>query len=150
MNLRNFKMKIKYKPGKGPNRNPSPATRWKKGKSGNPAGPMPGVIAKKELKEWTQQSVATAYKNLMNLEIPDLRQIADSLTTPVLEVIIARALLRDRMEGTTDNTERILDRAIGKVPQRTEMTGLEGTPLVPPNIIFETGGREFKEGMGST
>lgn len=143
-------MKKKKYLRKGTNFNPSPATRFKPGQSGNPHGTKPGVVAKKALKEWTQQTVAEAYKKLMTMEAPDLRKVADSLTTPIIEVIIARALLRDRLEGSTDNTQVILDRAIGKVPIKQELAGVDGTPLVPPQIIFEASGKESKDGLGAT
>lgn len=124
----------KLNPGSG---NPNPKVRWKKGQSGNPFGPTPGIVPKKVLKEFTRLTVAEAYKKLMLMEAPELRQVSDSLTTPILEVIVARALLRDRMEGTTDNTDRILDRAIGRVPMHQMLSGADGSPLVPPQIVFQ-------------
>ncbi len=142
----------KYKRSKKNPGNPHPVyrPRWKPGESGNPEGTKKGVVAKKALREWTQATVAEAYKKLMTMEAPDLRRIADSLTTPILEVIIARALLRDRMEGMTDNTQVILDRAIGRVPIKQEIGGVDGVPLVPPQIVFETSGKSSSAGMGAT
>ena len=84
------------------------------------------------------------------MDIPELRNASDSLSLPALEVIVARALLRDRLEGEMDNTERILDRAIGRVPQHQMLSGADGTPLIPPNVIFETGNKPAGKGMGST
>ena len=131
--------------------NPNPATRWKKGQSGNPEGPRPGVVAKKLLKEFTQATVAASFKKYMDMPIPELRSASDSLTLPAIEVIVARAILRDRLEGELFNTQVILDRAIGKVPIKQEFAGVDGVPLVPPQIIFETGSSEKKqEGMGAT
>lgn len=119
------------------NRNPSPATRFKKGHKST-GGLRKGIVAKKVLREWTQATVAQAYKKYMNMEIEDLKEASeDTSTLPAIEVIVARALLRDRLEGEMDNTERILDRAIGRVPQKTEMSGINGQPLVPPTIIFQ-------------
>lgn len=132
------------------NANPSPATRFKKGQSGNPRGVKKGLVQRKELKEWTRATVAEAYKKYMNMEAAELRHAAESLELPILEVILARALLRDRTEGTMDNTEIILDRAIGRVPNHQMLTGGDGVPLVPPTIIFEAVGTASTEGMGST
>lgn len=132
------------------NPNPSPATRFKPGQSGNPKGGMRGSLPKKQLKEWTRASVAEAYKKYMNMGIPELREVSDSLELPALEVIVARALLRDRMEGTMDNTETILDRAIGRVPVHQMLSGADGAPLVPPQIVFEGMGKQSTEGMGNT
>ena len=135
---------------RGNNSNPSPATRFKPGQTGNPGGMKPGVVAKKELKEFTQATVAASFKKYMLLEIPDLREASDSLTLPAIEVIVARALLRDRLEGDLENLDRLLDRSVGKVPIKQELSGAEGTPLVPPQIVFETGGKKTDKGMGAT
>ena len=140
----------KKKKGKQGNPHPVYRPRWKPGESGNPAGTKKGVVAKKVLREWNQQTVAEAYKKLISMQAPELREVADSLTTPMIEVIIARAMLRDRLEGSTDNLQVILDRAIGKVPIKQELSGAEGVPLVPPQIVFETSGSISKDNMGAT
>ena len=132
------------------NPNPSPATRFKKGNSGNPGGFSKDKIMKKELKLWTRQSVAEAYSKYCNMPLPELRKCSDSLILPALEVIVARGMLRDRMTGEMVNIERILERIIGKVPIKQEIGGIDGVPLVPPQIVFETSGKQSKEGMGST
>ena len=119
------------------NQNPSPSTRFKKGQSGNPGGLKKGVVPKAVLKQWTRLSVAEAYNKYMMMTIPELRRASDSLFLPSLEVVVARAIIRDRLEGELDNMERILDRAIGKVPQRQELGGIDGVPLLPPSIIFQ-------------
>lgn len=132
------------------NPNPSPATRWKKGERPKGAGMKPGYLPRKELKEWTRASVAEAYKKYMNMRVEQLRDAAESLELPALEVIVARALLRDRLEGRMDNTEVILDRAIGRVPVHQMLSGPGETPLLPPQIVFEPAGKPTQEGMGET
>lgn len=138
------------------NRNPSPATRFKKGMTGNPHGMKPGVVPKKEWKMHTRASIAEAFSRFMTKDSEELRIIGEDTTIPILDVIVARALLRDRLEGEMDNTERIMERTIGKIPieTRQELTGAEGAPLIPPQIIFNpvvpAGTVDNMEGMGKS
>lgn len=126
-------MEKKEKKSRG---NRSPLRRWEKGTSGNPGGLKKGVVAKRELKKWTQANIAETYNELIDLDLPELREISRSDTLPAIKVIVAGALLRDRLEGELDNTERILERIMGKVVQRTELGGPGGTPLIPSAINF--------------
>lgn len=141
--------KIRLK--KTTNPNPSPANQFKKG---NKAAALArrGILPRRELKEWTRATVAEAYKKYISMSVSELREVKESFELPAIEVVIAGAILNDRMEGRMENIERILDRAIGRVPieSRSQLTGADGVPLVPPQIIFEAVGKVTEEGMGST
>lgn len=119
------------KPYNGPN-----LKLWKKGQSGNPGGMKKGVVAKHEWKMHTRASVAETFSRYVNATTEDLKLVKQNNHLPILDVIIAGALLRDRLEGELDNTERILDRCIGKVTQIQEFQGIGGTALIPPSFTF--------------
>lgn len=116
--------------------NPNPSVKWKKGQSGNPAGMKAGILPKREWKMHTAASVAETFSKYQDMSIPDLRIVSKSETLPALEVIIATALLKDRLEGQVENTEKILDRCVGKVKQVQEFQSPGGAPLIPPSINF--------------
>lgn len=137
-----FKKRISHKPhGKLGNPNPKPSpNRWKKGmKSPNPLGsaaiPLENRIPL-QVKLYTRQSVCEAYNKYVVLSLAELREKIQDDSLPMLEAICVAALYRDKLEGTLLNTEIILDRIIGKVVQKTEMSGANGAPLVPPQINF--------------
>lgn len=85
---------------------------WKKGQSGNPAGP-------KIDKPW-RDALALA---LSERDWSSLRAIAD--------VVVQRAL-----DGDMLAVKEIGDRLDGKAKQQTEMTGSEGGPLIVQVIRF--------------
>lgn len=124
------------KPG---NPNPSPATRWKKGQSGCPSGSTPpGHVTRKALKVFTPQLIAETWAKYMQASLRELQEASMSLDLPAIECIISAALLRDKIEGDLVNTEKILDRAVGRVPQvmKSQISGADGQPLIPPAINF--------------
>lgn len=96
------------------NPNPSPATRWKKGFSPNPNGRKGKGIAKKDLKNFTQQELIISFNKVLFLNVEQLKESIKQGQTPAIEQIIARSLLRDYTRGKMANLEKILDRMIGK------------------------------------
>ena len=120
------------------NPNPKPVpdhVRWKKGQSGNPSGRPKESITLKELKKYTREHIAEVINRLLELPSAHLQHMSKNPDTPVFEQIVARVLLRCQRVGNFVDIDRMLDRIIGKVPQRSE-TELSGVPLVPPVIQF--------------
>lgn len=91
--------------------------QFPKGVSGNPAGPGKRTIASKVLKQYTQRSVAEAFNRLLELPRADLSKIVEDQSAPIIEVVLATALLRDIRRAKINSVERILDRVIGKPSQ---------------------------------
>lgn len=101
---------------------PNKETQFKPGQSGNPAGKPKG------------RSVTSRLRDLLDAvelggkQVRDGKQVADL----VAEVILKNALKGDHRFVTT-----LLDRTEGKVADRTEVTGPDGSPLVPHSIQIE-------------
>lgn len=108
--------------------------RFKKGVCPNPKGRPKGATTKAELKQYTAQLIADTINKLMGLAVPELQKIAANPITPSIEAIIARGLVKDKLQGTMNNFDRILDRAIGKVPIKQQITGADGKDLIPPTF----------------
>lgn len=104
------------------------------GKSGNPNGRPKGV--KGLLKKMTLIERVNLYNKILHMTLGELEEFVKDPDTPVNEVLIGLAVVKDCKEGKMDNYERLLERIIGKVPQKNEVTGADGAPIVPPNIVF--------------
>ena len=118
-------------PGYG---DPPISRRWQKGQSGNPAGPGKKVIARKVLKQYTQDTIVQAFNKLLNSTTPELARMIKDADTPIIEVIVAQALLKDLRRSKMDLVEKLLDRIIGKAQAvKNELVG----ELIPPKVIFK-------------
>lgn len=109
-------------------------TSFKPGQVTNPKGRGATLPILKIFKEYTTKTVAEMYTDLMNYTEPELELIIVSPTSPALRKIIAQALVRDIRNREMDYSERVLNRIIGPVPARQEVSGANGMALVPPQI----------------
>jgi hypothetical protein len=118
------------------NHNPSPATRFKKGCPGGPGYPR----GKKKITSFTRQmtalEVSGIFDRLMKMTKTELEEYAKRPDITALDLTVARALIKGWMIGDMRNVNTLLERIIGKVPDKLEHTGAAGMPLVPPQIIF--------------
>ena len=113
--------------------NPPKEHQWKKGQSGNPSGPGKHVIARKVLKKYTQDAIVQAFNKLLYSTTPELAKIIKDADSPIIEVIVAQALLKDMRRSRMDLVEKLLDRIIGKAQAvKNEIVG----ELTPPKVIF--------------
>ena len=99
---------------------------WKKGQSGNPKGRKPLSIKQtiRDLKDEgykmpTQDDIAKMYKYMLTLDEPKIKQIVGDKTQPMLNRIVGRNILSGK---GFDIMERMIDRAIGKVGQKLDIT----------------------------
>lgn len=128
-----MKRKINGK-GKG-NPNPSPATRFKAGNRF--VGQGKRKIPNSELIRYTAEVIAETIKELHALTFPELKEISQSNEVPSLKRTIARGMVTDIQSGSLYNFDRLLARSIGNVPTKQELSGLNGIPLVPPQIVIQ-------------
>ena len=115
------------------NLHPYKGTQFKRGQSGNPGGFKKGEVAKKTLKHFTKAEIAIVFNKLMNYSTEDLGQFLKLKTAPIVEQIVARALYSDVLRGELLNTEKILDRIIGKTKPEL-IDNLPPTPAI--HFIF--------------
>jgi len=111
----------------------------KKGQVLNPKGRGASIPILKLFKEATTQQIAEIYRELMTMSRAQLKAIVADENTPIIQVNIAQVLLRDQRNTEIDYSERVLNRIIGPVPARSEVSGANGSPLQvsPPTIVFE-------------
>lgn len=131
------------------NRNPNPPPKhvqFKKGQK-TPGAGRP-ALAKKELRLYTAQTIAETLVRLQSMPFEQVKAISQRTDVPALEKVVARGIVHDSLVGNMGNFEKILIRCIGSVPTKQEITGAQGVPLIPPQIIFK--GDTPKEGAGTT
>jgi hypothetical protein len=99
---------------------------WKPGQSGNPNGRPRKTISSvnKELEErgvtvTSTNDIKDCFLRLINLSTDELESICDDDKQPAMIVIVAEAILSGK---GFDVIEKILDRAIGKAEQKTDIT----------------------------
>ena len=111
---------------------------YKKGQSGCPGGRGKySPTVPKIFKTYTATLISETYNKLINLSHKEIAEISRSLYDhPIIEVVVAKAILREWKDGTLHRTETVLDRIIGKVPQKQELSGASGAPLMPPQIVI--------------
>lgn len=90
-------------------------------------------LAVKALKTYTKETIAELFKELMEAPRNSLLSIALAPNSTGIRAALARAIYAEDFS----TIDKILDRCIGKVPQRME--GADGKPLIPatpPAVIY--------------
>lgn len=127
------------------------ATKWKPGEVPNPTGINQDPRLKK-IKKLTTEEVVEVGSFILSNNIVALQKIADdAITNPdsehsALKVWIARVVVAGAKKGDAKALESVLDRLIGKVAQKMDLSGLGGEN--GPRIIIElpSNGRELDAG----
>lgn len=92
---------------------------WPKGTSGNPGG--------RPRRELTPESVGNVIEKYMLLPQGELQAIYDDQTTPGINALAAGACLEAIRSKKWDLAEKMLDRAIGKVTDVSEVHSHDAT-----------------------
>lgn len=119
-------------PQKANNLNPSPKTRFTKENHPKSPGPKPNPI-KLALKTLTPEGYSALIEELTKLDKGTLKKIYRNPESNGITALLARAI----HWGDTAELEKILSRVIGSVPQKTELTGGNGQPLIPAVISIQ-------------
>jgi|GEM_PF-1879106 len=114
--------------------NPENLRPWKPGESGNPNGRPPETHP--NIKRFTKKAVQETFAELMVTSQDDLAKIRDDAQESGVRAAVASVILRARAKGEMASLDALIDRVIGKVPQKTELTGGEGEPLQAPVMHF--------------
>lgn len=108
---------------------PKEETQFKKGKSGNPSGRPklpPDVQAARKL---TNTQFIILVNKFLNMSREELKAAAENPNAPMLELIVAKIIERAIANGDQTRLGFILDRLIGKVPDKIEHSGNDGEPI---------------------
>lgn len=116
--------------------------QFRPGQSGNPAGRPPSSISEKELRKFTRELVADTINKVMELTDAELDFLLSDPESTQFEKAVARIMLNARKDGEFGQIDKLLDRAIGRVPQK-----LEGDPDRP---LFSFGEILKKANAGAT
>lgn len=108
--------------------------KFKKGQTGNPNG-RPRKTITTMLQQFresgvqipTTNEIKDAYLSLATMAEEDLKKIVSDKDSPMLLRICATNILSKK---GFDIVEKMLDRAIGKATQKTEVTGENGSPIL--------------------
>ena len=109
---------------------------FKKGVSGNPNGRPVTPYSVMQLKKHTRETIADLINELTQLTSQKLHDLKYDPSTPALKATLASVILRCSLQGDFSDIDKILDRCIGKVSQKIEHAGPDGSALAPPSIIF--------------
>jgi len=106
------------------------------GQSGNPEGRPASGVAAKEIRKLTREHVAEVFNKVMELTDPEIEDLLKDKDTPAFEKAAAKSVQKCRDNGDMSQIHTMLERCIGKVPQKFEgeFTGPGGAPLPPPVI----------------
>lgn len=118
-------------PHKLKNGNPS-GSGFKPGQSGNPSGRAPKYITTVTDKTGYRNSeIADCMKSMLKMNMSEISQIQKSEGTPILENLIASAILGDIQKMELRNLESILNRSYGKPKESIDMEVDLKTGLTP-------------------
>lgn len=117
-----------------PNAKPPKQHQFKKGKSGNPLG---GKIHNKELKairRMTQEDVAEIGQLILEGNLEKLAAVKEDKAASVLKVWFCSVAIKAISKGDAAALSVILDRIVGRVKEKLEVTGNEGGPVQVANV----------------
>jgi len=76
---------------------------------------------------------------LLTTDVDSLKELTNKKETPVIIIIIINSLLGDMKRGQLVNSERLLDRILGKAIQKADVTTNGKEILTQINIVDKTG-----------
>jgi hypothetical protein len=121
--------------GTAKGRNGGTLNKWDKGQSGNPNGRPPKFISTLKRVGFKKAEIDGCLEVLLSMTVDELKEVFMNQEATILEKTIAKALHKDLNGGRLDALETILNRTYGKPVAKTEVTGSNGTPLVPVNVV---------------
>lgn len=105
--------------------------QWQQGESGNPQGRPPKLKSLLRSYGLTPSQATELINALLLHDRPALRAIVDDEASPVIETIVARALLKSAERGTLHALDLLLTRAHG-LPRPSE----PATPTEPIQVTL--------------
>ena len=84
-----------------------------------------------ESKEISKEDALKLMTKVLMSSKADLEAMARNADLPIAIACQIKAIVTDMQNGRTDTVDRLFDRLYGKSIQPMELTGAEGTPLIP-------------------
>jgi Family of unknown function (DUF5681) len=97
-------------------------TTWKKGQSGNPNGQPRVPIKIKEIRKLTLKEYCELVDKFIHASPQELKEMVNDPDATVLELYIANIVKKGIEGGDTNRLSFLLDRLIGPVKQKLDMT----------------------------
>jgi hypothetical protein len=116
--------------------------QFKKGQSGNPKGRPPDVLGN-QIRQLTAGELAEIANIIVKGNRDQLEQVANSNESSVLQVMVAKIASNIIMRGDMASLDILLNRLVGKVKEKVELTGANGGPQII--VSLPSNGREAKK-----
>lgn len=108
----------------------NPKTQWQKGVSANPAGRPKKIFTVLKAQGYNKTDIITAFQEMAWYTVADLEKVFKDDKKPVIMRITANALNKALNAGNFERIREVLEYALGRPTQRTEIGGIpEGLPV---------------------
>lgn len=122
------------------NRNPSPKDRFRKGVSGNLEGGRKHNPEIKAIKRLTEAEMIEVGSLVLKGNIRELQLVLKDPTSSVLKCMMAGVAIKTIQKGDPHALDVLLNRLIGKVKERVEVTGIDAPKVI---VNLPANGREI-------
>ena len=116
--------------------------QWKKGQSGNPRGGNSHSKVVRQVKRLTMDEVADLASMVILKNRDELRAVLLNKNTSVLKAWFAAVAVKGIAKGDHAALGALLDRVVGKVKDKVEVTGDAAAPLYARLEALSAGERE--------
>lgn len=106
--------------------------QFKKGQSGNPEGARAHDPMKRALKKLTAAKLHDIFAIVFNSSKEELAKLAADPKLDLLTLWVVNSALKGNKDKSYHLLDSMLNRAIGPVTAKVELTGEAGSPLIPP------------------
>jgi hypothetical protein len=115
--------------GKQPKNSHLEKYKWKPGESGNPNGrpPLPDDV--REVKKLTQSELEKVLNDCLLLTKEQLEKICNDSESTMLQLLVAGIIIKGVQNGDSARFEFLLNRLLGKMKDKIELTGPDGGPI---------------------
>lgn len=100
---------------------------FKKGQSGNPLGGQLHNPIIKAMKQMTEKALAETIEKIMISPKQDVKDMLEDPTLSLAQRIVIKSAIKAESDGSFHSLNTILERVLGKVPDKVEIESPNGT-----------------------
>lgn len=93
---------------------------WQPGQSGNPAGRARKYVSTLKEQGYKLSEVNDCIQTMMSMELPELQEVENNPKSTILELTIAKAMIKSMNNGSLYSMETLLSRVYGKPVEKKE------------------------------